>query len=147
QGQTDFAADIVKVKQANADAVFVYSNEEEDARILKEAKKQGVTAPLIGETTLLGQKVIELAGEAANGALGHVGLTVDAPIPAIAEFRTKFEKRFNYTPDHNGIKGYTAVYLIKYVTEINKSFDSKAFAAKLHGLTLDPKQYPGILME
>ena len=147
QGQTDFAADIVKVKEANADAVFVYSNEEESARIAIEAKKQGITAPLIGETTLLSQKVIELAGDAANGALGHVGLTVDAPVPAIQEFRAKFEKRFNYTPDHNGIKGYTAAYLVKYVTEINGSFDSQAFADKLHGLTLKPEDYPGILME
>jgi branched-chain amino acid transport system substrate-binding protein len=147
QGQTDFAADIVKVKEANADAVFVYSNEEENARIVIEARKQGIVAPIIGETTLLSQKVIDLAGAAANGAMGHVGLTVDAPIPAIQEFRKKFEKRFSYTPDHNGIKGYTAVYLIKYVTEINGSFDSKAFAAKLHGLSLNPEKYPGMLME
>lgn len=147
QGQTDFAADIVKAKAANADAVFVYSNEEENARIMIEARKQGITAPLIGETTILSQKVIELAGPAAEGAMGHVGLTVDAPIPAIQEFRQKFEKRFNYTPDHNGLKGYIAVYLVKYVTEINGSFDSKAFAAKLHGLTLNPEKYPGILME
>lgn len=147
QGQVDFAADVVKVKAANADAVFVYSNEEEDARFIKEARKQGLTTPMIGETTLLSQKVIELAGDAANGVQGHVGLTVDAPVPAIAEFRDKFQKRFNYLPDHNGIKGYTAVYLIKYVTEKIGKFDSKAFAATLHGLTLNPAQYPGMLME
>ena len=60
--------------------MFVYLNEEESARILKELKRQGVTAPLIGETTLVGQKVVELAGDAANGARGHVGLTTDAPV-------------------------------------------------------------------
>ena len=81
-GQADFAADVIKVKGANADAVFVYLNEEESARFLREAKKQGLNKPLIGETTLLGQKVIELAGDAANGVKGHVGLTVDAPLPA-----------------------------------------------------------------
>ena len=78
-GQVDFAADVVKLKAANADAVFVYSNEEECARILREAKKQGLKGPLIGETTLLSQKIIELAGDAANGVMGHVGLTADAP--------------------------------------------------------------------
>jgi branched-chain amino acid transport system substrate-binding protein len=61
-GQVDFAADVVKVKGANADAIFVYTNEEESARFLREARKQGVTKPLIGETTLLGQKVIDMAG-------------------------------------------------------------------------------------
>ena len=146
-GQTDFSADVVKLKAANADAIFVYTNEEESARFLKEAKKQGITAPLIGETTLLGQKVIDLAGGAAEGVKGHVGLTVDAPIPAVQEFAAKFKKRFNYVCDHNGIKGYTAVYFVKYVTEKVGKFDSKAFAKTAHGLTITPKDEPGILME
>jgi len=146
-GQTDFSADVVKIKGANADAIFVYTNEEESARFLKEAKKQGIKAPLIGETTLLGQKVIDLAGDAANGVRGHVGLSVDAPIPAVQEFAAKFKKRFNYVCDHNGIKGYTAVYFIKYVTEKMGKFDSKGFAQTAHGLTITPKQEPQILME
>ncbi len=146
-GQVDFASDVVKVKNANADAIFVYTNEEESARFLREARKQGIRSPLIGETTLLGQKVIELAGEAANGVKGHVGLTADAPIPALQEFGEKFKKRFNYANDHNGIKGYTAVYVIKHVTEKIGKFDSKAFAAALHGMTIKPSDEPGILME
>src|SRR5205823_3703585 len=40
-GQVDFAADIVKLKAANADAIFIYTNEEECARVLREARKQG----------------------------------------------------------------------------------------------------------
>ena len=146
-GQVDFAADVVKVKNAGADCVFIYTNEEESARFLREAKKQGIKVPLLGETTLLGQKVIELAGEAANGARGHVGLSADVPVPAITEFKTKFNKRFGYLPDHNGIKGYTAVYAIKYVTQKIGKFDSKLFAKTLHGLTITPAQEPGVLME
>ena len=146
-GQADFSADVVKVKAANADAIFVYTNEEESARFLKEARKQGIKTPLIGETTLLGQKVIELAGDAANGVRGHVGLTADAPIPAIQEFAKRFKARFNYVNDHNGIKGYTAGYMVKAVTEKIGKFDSKLFAQTLHGMTIKPEQEPGILME
>jgi branched-chain amino acid transport system substrate-binding protein len=146
-GQADFSADVVKINGANADAIFVYLNEEESARFLREAKKQGVKAPLLGETTLLGQKVIDLAQGAAEGVRGHVGLTVDAPIPAVHDFAERFKKRFNYVCDHNGIKGYTAVYVIKYVTEKIGKFDSKLFAQTLHGLTITPQQEPGVLME
>jgi branched-chain amino acid transport system substrate-binding protein len=146
-GQADFSADVVKLKAANADAIFVYTNEEESARFLREARKQGINKPLIGETTLLGQKVIELAGPAANGVRGHVGLTVDAPIPAVQEFAEKFKKRFNYVCDHNGIKGYTAVYFVKHVTEKIGKLDSKAFAQAAHNITITPKDEPGILME
>ena len=146
-GQVDFAADVVKLKGANADAIFVYTNEEESARFLREARKQGIAKPLIGETTLLGQKVIELAGAAANGVRGHVGLTVDAPVAAVQAFREKFQKRFNYLPDHNGIKGYTGVYAVKHATEKIGKFDRKLLAKTLHGLTIKPEQEPGILME
>jgi len=146
-GQADFSADVVKIKAANADAIFVYVNEEESARFLREAKKQGVKTPLVGETTLLGQKVIDLAQGAADGVRGHVGLTVDAPIPAVKEFAERFKKRFNYVCDHNGIKGYTVVYIITHATEKMGKFDSKLFAQTLHGMTITPKVEPGVLME
>src|SRR5438876_11246599 len=146
-GQTDFAADVVKAKAANPDAIFVYTNEEESARFLREARKQGIAVPLIGETTLLGQKVIDLAGDAANGARGHVGLSADAPVPAVLAFKEKFSKRFGYVPDHNGIKGYTGVYAVKYATEKIGRFDRKLLAKPLHGLTIKPEEAPGLLME
>ncbi len=146
-GQMDFAADVVKLKGANADAIFVYTNEEESARFLREARKQGIDKPLIGETTLLGQKVIDMAGPAANGARGHVGLSADAPVPAVLAFKEKFSKRFGYVPDHNGIKGYTGVYAVRYATEKIGRFDRKLLARTLHGLTIKPEQEPGILME
>jgi branched-chain amino acid transport system substrate-binding protein len=146
-GQADFAADVIKVKGSGADAVFVYLNEEESARFLREARKQGLDKPLIGETTLLGQKVIDLAGDAANGVRGHVGLTVDAPVPAIQAFGKKFEARFKYKSDHNGVKGYIAPYMVKAAAEKAGKLEPKAIAAALRGLTISPDKVPGILIE
>lgn len=146
-GQVDFAADIVKMKASGADVMFIYTNEEECARVLREARKQGVTQPIIGETNVISQKVIDLAGETAEGAKGHVGLTADAPIPAVQAFTAKFQKRYKYVPDHNGLKGYMGVYAVKYATEKLGKFDRKALAKLLHGLTITPKQEPGILIE
>jgi branched-chain amino acid transport system substrate-binding protein len=146
-GQADFAADALKVKDANPDVVFVYLNEEESARMLKELRKADVKAPLVGETTLIGQKVIELAGDAANGAIGHVGLTTDAPIPDVKAFRDRFVAKYSYVPDHNGMKGYLAVYMIKAATEKMGKLDPKNLAATLHGLTITTKMEPNILMD
>src|SRR5258708_7570653 len=146
-GAADFAAEVSKIKSAAPDAVFIYVNEEESARLLKELKRQSVTVPLIGETTLIGQKVVELAGDAANGARGHVGLTTDAPVDLVKAFREKFVKKYNYVPDHNGIKGYLAIYMIKATTEKLGKVDGKAFADTLHGLTIKAADEPGILMD
>ena len=146
-GQVDFSAAVLKAKQSNADGVFAYSNEEESARILRELRKQGWTKPIIGETTLTGQKVIELAGEAANGAVAHVGLTVDAPLPAIRAFRAKFEKEYKYISDHNGMKGYSGIYTLKAAIDKVGKLDRKAVAAAMHTLKVSTAKEPGILMD
>jgi branched-chain amino acid transport system substrate-binding protein len=146
-GQLDFSGAVLKAKQANADAVFVYTNEEEAARALRELRKQGYDKPIVGETVLTSQKVVELAGEAANGAVAHVGLTADAPDPGIRAFAAKFQKEYNYKPDHNGLKGYTGMYIVKAVTEKVGKVDPKVFADAMHGMRLSAKEYPGILMD
>ena len=146
-GEADFAADAVKVKNANPDVAFIYLNEEESARMLKELRKADVKATLVGETTLIGQKVIELAGDAANGAIGHVGLTTDAPVPTLKAYRDRFYAKYHYVPDHNGIKGYLAVYMIKAATEKMGKLDPKGLAGALHGLTITTAMEPNILMD
>lgn len=145
--QADFAADAIKVKASNADAVFVYLNEEESARFLRAIKQQNFTKPIVGETTLLGAKVIELAGEAAEGARGHVGLSVDAPNPLFAEFGQKFQAKFNYKSDHNGIKGYSGMYFLKHVAEKTGKLDKEAWLKAAHGAIIRTKDEPGILID
>ena len=146
-GQVDFSPAVLKAKSSNADAVFVYSNEEESARALRELRKQGWDKPIIGDVTLLGQKVIDLAGEAANGVVGHSEMSADAPIPAIQAVRDKFVKDYKFVPDHNGIKGYQGVYMLKAGIEKVGKFDRPAVAKALHGMTIKASEQPGILMD
>jgi branched-chain amino acid transport system substrate-binding protein len=146
-GQVDFSSAVIKVKQSSADAVFVYSNEEESARLLRELKKQGYKKPIIGETTLTSQKVIELAGDAANGAIAHVGLTADAPQATVKKFDAAYQREFKSKTDHNGLKGYSGIYTVKAVTEKIGKFDSKAFAAAMKNLSLSAKTTPGLLLD
>lgn len=146
-GKLDFSAPVLQAKQSNADAIFVYTNEEEAARCLKELRKQAVTKPIFGETVLTGQKVIELAGDAANGAQAHIGLSVDAPVPAMRAFKARFEKAYRYIPDHNGIKGYTSVYVMKAAVEKAGKVDRDALAKAMQGLSVSVAKYPNVLMD
>jgi branched-chain amino acid transport system substrate-binding protein len=146
-GQVDWSAPVLRAKQSNADVIFVYTNEEESARALRELRKQGVTKPIVGETTLTGQKVIELAGDASNGAVAHVGLTVDAPNPLMLKFKAKFFQEYKYISDHNGIKGYTGIYLLKAGIEKVGKLDRVAVAKALHGLSVSAAKEPGVLMD
>jgi branched-chain amino acid transport system substrate-binding protein len=147
QQQVDYLAAVLKVKQSNADAAFIYLNEEESARVLRELQRQGNDKWIVGETTVLGQQVVELAGEAANGVRGHVGLTAHALAPTVRAFDKKFLKEYKYRSDHNGMKGYTAAYVLKAVTEKIGKFDSKEFAQAMKGVALSAKDHPGILLD
>ena len=146
-GQVDWSAPVLRAKQSNADVIFVYTNEEESARALRELRKQGVAKPIVGETTLTGQKVIELAGDASNGAVAHVGLTVDAPNPLMLKFKAKFFQEYKYISDHNGIKGYTGIYLLKAGLEKVGKLDRVAVSKALHGLSVSAAKEPGVLMD
>ena len=146
-GQVDFSAAVLKAKGSGSDALFVYSNEEESARALRELRKQGYNKPVVGETVLTSQKVVELAGESANGAIAHVGLTADSPDPRIKKFSDAFQAEFKSKSDHNGLKGYSGMYIVKAVTEKIGKFDPKAFATAMKGISLSVKDHPGILMD
>lgn len=147
QAQLDFSGPVLKAKQSNADALFIYLHEEESARILRELKKQGYDKPVVGETTLVNEKVLELAGDAANGVVAHVGLTADAPNPTMQSFVKKFEAEYKYRPDHNAMKGYVGMWVVKAVTDKIGKIDSRALAAAIHGATISAKDYPGVLMD
>ena len=144
-GQVDFSAAVLKAKQTNADAVFIYVNEEESARLLRELRKQGWNKPMIGETTLTGQKVIELAGEAANGAVAHVGLTVEAP--PLKAFGARYKAEYKAESDHNGVKGYTGMYILKAAIEKAGKLDRKVVAQALKNNCFSTKQTPNILLD
>lgn len=146
QGAVDFASDVAKIKNSGADAVFVFMNESPDARFLKEAKRQGLSIPIVAQSNLTDPKVIELAGAAAEGAMAHVGISASAPLPAMQKFVKEFKAKYHHEPDHNAVKGYIGVYAIKYVTQMIGKFDRKAFAKKMHGLTLDASKYPGMIL-
>ncbi len=97
--------------------------------------------------TLAGQTVIDMAGSAANGVRAHVGLTADALVPGIRDYANRFLQEYKYDSDHNGMKGYIGAYVLKAATEKAGSFDSKAIAEAMKGLSLSAAEHPGVLLD
>ena len=147
QNQVDFSSAVLRAKQSGGDVLFAYTNEEESARLLRELRKQGYAKPIVGDTTLISQKAIELAGEAANGVQGQVPLTADAPTAAMRAFDEKYTREYKFKSDHNGIQGYMVPYIVKAVSERIGKVDPKAFAAAVRGTPILVKDVPGILVD
>jgi branched-chain amino acid transport system substrate-binding protein len=107
-GQLDFSGAVLKAKQSNADALVVYTTKRNRRGRCASCASRNYDKPIVGETTLTSQKVIELAGDAANGGRAR-RTTADAPQPAIKAFDEKFQKEYKTKGDHNALKGYSAM--------------------------------------
>lgn len=90
---------------------------------------------------------IELAGDAANGAVAHIGLTVNGPLPAIRAFRAKFEKEYKYISEHNGMKGSSRIYEPTAGSEKVGKLDRKAVANAMHTLKVKSVDQPRVLTD
>ena len=145
--QSEFSDIVSKIKRADPDAVFLYLNEDESPFLLRALYDQVYDGWILGETTVLGQRVIDVAGEAADGVRGHVGLTPDALLPGVQAFHNNYLREFKQKSDHNGMKGYTGLYILKAATEKAGKVDPAEVAKVMKGLSLQAKDHPGILLD
>ena len=146
-GQTDFTGELARVKTSGADTLFLYMHEEESGRIMPRIREVGLdkTMKIVGHTTLLTSDAVRLAGDAANGVQGHVGLT---PIAKEQKpLADKYESKYSELPDHNFFKAYISVYVVKAAVEEIGSFDQQKLRDYLHNRTLRAKKYPNLLMD
>jgi branched-chain amino acid transport system substrate-binding protein len=146
--QTDQSAEVTQLAGGDADAIFVFMTEIETAAFLDEYQAQGLDKPLYGGDVLSAASTIELAQPgAADGTITHAGLNASAPVfadwkQAYADFHPDADP-----PDHNSIKGYTAVYIVKEATEQIGELDNSQFSDTLHCATLTVDDEPGLLLD
>jgi branched-chain amino acid transport system substrate-binding protein len=69
------------------------------------------------------------------------------PIPALQDFGKRYREKYGFSSDHNGVKGYMAVFMVKWATEKQKKLDKKGVADTLRGATIKASEEPGILMD
>ncbi len=118
--------------------------------IKKELEARGIKVPNTISTDA-GQvdcsAAVLKARQSGSDAVAHVGLTADAPQPLIKKFSDAFQAEYKGKSDHNGLKGYSGMYIVKAVTEKVGKFDPKAFAVAMKGISLSVKDHPGMLMD
>ena len=123
--QIDLSAEVAQLAGGGADAIFAFMTEIETAAFLDEVQAQALAKPIYGGDVLSAASTIALVQPgAADGTRTHAGLNASAPVfadwkEAYAAFHPSADP-----PDHNSIKGYTAVYIVKEATERIGSFDN-----------------------
>ena len=70
------------------------------------------------------------------------------PIPASQAFADKFQKEYNYKPDHNGLKGYSGDVHRQGRHREDRQVRSQGLRqTRCTASSLSAKDYPGILMD
>jgi branched-chain amino acid transport system substrate-binding protein len=147
QGQSSFSGEISRVKPSGADTLFIYMNEEESARLLRQIKEAGLDKQvrLVGHNTLMNVDTIRLAKDAVNGVEGYIGETYAAVL--LKPLTDRYVAQYNELPDHNLFKSYMGMQIVKAAVDENKSFDQQKLKERLHNNTLCAKDHPGIILD
>ena len=139
--ETDFSAQITKLKGVDADVLVFTGYYTEAALIMKEAQKQGLDIPMVGGDGLYGQDLLKLGGDAVEEKVFlYCGFSADQPSEQTAKFVEKYRELYNEEPDMFSAQYYDAVMILAYAMEQANSSDPKVFKDEIAKL----KDYPGV---
>lgn len=94
-GDNDFSAQLTAIKNSDAQAIFFPGNFTESALIMKQARELGITIPFLGGDTWETPEVIEIAGDAAEGAVYSSFYDPAAPLTdRTAEFLDAYAAKY-----------------------------------------------------
>jgi branched-chain amino acid transport system substrate-binding protein len=138
-GDKDFSAQLLRVRDAGADAVVLSSQFVDGALILTQMRQLGIRIQTAGPDALANFRVIELAGAAADGLIFTNSYVDTVDDPKIKQFATKFEARFRKRSDNGAALSYDCVYILAKAIEKAKSTDLRLVRNAVAGV-----EYEGI---
>jgi branched-chain amino acid transport system substrate-binding protein len=90
---TDFKAQLTKLKGANPDVLAVLTYYTTGALVIQQARNLGIAAPLVGTGTLYEDKFLDLAGKGnAEGLAINTEFNADEPSPVVRAFVAAYQK-------------------------------------------------------
>lgn len=140
-GETDFSAQVTKLKKVKPDILIFTGYYKEAALIMKEAQKQGLDLKMIGGDGLYGEDLMKLGGSAVEEkVMYYAGFTPDAASPETEKFIKDYKALYNEEPDMFSAQYYDVVMILAKAMETTKSTDPSVFKDYLNSM----KDYPGV---
>jgi len=159
-GDQDFSAQLTAIKAKNPEAVFIPGYYTEVGLIARKARELGLTCPLLGGDGWESEQLIEIGGDALNGAYYSNHFAVDNPDPKLQEFLKNYRAKFGKDPDAIGGLAYDAANVLFHCLEQLATEDEALFQAlsaskagtperkeaqkKLAALIASTRDYPGV---
>lgn len=140
QGDSDFRAQLTKVKKLKPQGLFVPAYYEDVARIANQAKELNFKVVMMGGDGWDSAKLFEVGGKSVEGGYFTNHYSADDPDPKIQDFIKKYKEKYNAAPDGFAVNAYDAAGVVfdamKRATDLSGPAIRDAMAAT--------KDYPGV---
>ena len=112
-GETDFSAQLTRIKDSNPDAIFISAAVIETPEIMIQGRQLGIPAdvPFLISVTFASSQ-IELAGDAAEGAITFTSWISTADTPGNQAFVQNYRAAYGIEPDVWAAQSYATVYIL-----------------------------------
>ena len=111
-GDQDFSAQLTALKAKSPDAIFLPGYYTEVGLIARKARELGLTCPILGGDGWESEQLIEIGGDALNGAYYSNHFAVDNPEPKLQAFLKDFKALHGKEPDAIGGLAYDAANVL-----------------------------------
>ena len=119
---TDFSAQLTRIKALNPDAIFVSALPPEKPGILIQAHALGISVPIT--VSSLTSVEVQAAGVAAEGAITFIGWLSTDDTPGNQAFVQNYNATFGMTPNVFATASYVAVYILAEAIKNAESTDA-----------------------
>lgn len=130
-GDQDFSAQLTAIRAAGPDIIFVPGYYTDVGNVALQAKKLGVTCPMLGGDGWDSSKLGEIAGDAINGSFYSNHYSHQDPSARVQDFIQKYTAKHQQTPDGLAALGYDAARILFEAMQRAKSLSGADLAAEL----------------
>lgn len=141
-GETDFDAQLERIRNSNPDAVVLWGNALEMGLILNRMRELGMDYPVFPSDRAVNPLFVETAGENANGIVTTCQYNPKADNPKLKEFQKNYKERFGQEPDVFAAHAYDGMNMT--IDAIHKMGLNKYL---IRDYLTDLKQYAGVTGE
>jgi branched-chain amino acid transport system substrate-binding protein len=151
-GDVNLSAQLQSLKDSNPEAIFLPSYYTEAGNYSIQAKKIGITAPLLGGDGWDSEKLAEIGGQSMEGNYYANHYSFEEARPAVQNFVAAYKKAYGGVPDGLAALGYDAANIMFAAMERARTIngddlaqaiaETKNFSGVTGTITLDKDRNP-----
>jgi branched-chain amino acid transport system substrate-binding protein len=135
-GDTDFNSIITKIKGQDFDVIFIPGYYNEAGLIIKQARDQGIDAPILGADGFDSPDLVGLAGaEALNNVFFSNHYSSLDQDPVVQDFIKAFDKKYGKQPDAFNALGYDLARFVADAIKRAENLDGESVKAAMASTT------------